>query len=256
MNFIMKQVYAHVPKGALIFIISALIVCNAVATYYGSDLIPNITRMITILVLLTVFFMIKNRMANIFLAIILLSLIGDAFFVFNLGEVTSQLSTFFYIGSYGLLMFLLSSQLKHFKHEGLVSCYLLILLCLSTYFLYIFYGAIKESINSESALYLSIGHGIALMGLSLFAFAAYLTRETSQSIMFLMMVFCFVFSDVLTYICDLYVYYWAFEFISNMFHVASMVILFAYVYNHKPQEEGKKRPIGHYAMSNSGSIIA
>jgi hypothetical protein len=228
----MKQVDSTTRNGVLVFLIVATFMINGFATYFQNTLIPNITKITGILVLLTVYFMVRHRMANVFLTIFLFYFLGDAFYVFNLGELSGKLSTTFYLGSYSLIIFVLLGKLKRIKYEGLVSVYLILVLLLNSYFLYVLYGVVKESFSDNVNLVLSICHGIILIAMTFFAFAVYLSKETTQSIIFLVMVFCFGFSDVLMYICDLYVYFWLFEFMGNMLHIASLALLFTYVYNH------------------------
>lgn len=252
----MKQVYSTVPIGVLVFTFLTLLIFNGVATYFGNDLIPNITRVVSVIVLLTAYFLVRNRMANVFLTVFLCSLIGDGFHVFDFGQVSNKISNIFYVCSYCLLIFVLLRRLKRFKIDGLVSLYLIIVLALNSYFLYVFYSAIRESMYDNTTFYIAICHGIVLIAMSLFAFSVYLSQETSQSIIFLLMVFCFVFSDVLTYICNFYVYFWAFEFISNMLHVVSLGLFFAYVYHHKTVDTDRNVSFDSYMMSNSGGLTA
>jgi hypothetical protein len=144
----------------------------------------------------------------------------------------NKLSTVFYLGSYLLLIFVLLGKLKRIKYEGLVSVYLMVVLLLNSYFLYVLYGVAKDNFSDNVSLLLYVVHGITLIALTFFAFAVYLSQETTQSIIFLVMVFCFGFADVLIFICNLYVYFWLFEFLGNMLHLASLILLFTYVYNH------------------------
>jgi hypothetical protein len=228
----MKQVFSITHNRVLLFMIVAAILINGVAAYFEYALISNITKITSIIILLTFYYLVRQRMANVFLTIFLFSLLGDTFNVFNLGDLSDKLSTTFYIGSYSLIIFVLLGKLNRIKYEGLVSIYLIVVLLLNSYFLYILYGVVKDNFSDDVNLTLSVLHGIALIAMTFFAFAVYLSQETTQSIIFLVMVFCFVFSDVLSYICNLYVYFWMFEFIANMLHLISLVLLYTYVYNH------------------------
>jgi hypothetical protein len=253
----MKQVNSRTLNRVLVFLMVAALLTNGVATYFENTLIPNTTKFISIIVLLTLYYMVKNRMSNVFLTIFLFSFLGDVFDVFNLGELSGKLSLTFYLGSYSLLIFVLLGKLKRIKFEGLVSVYLILVLLLNSYFLYVLYGAIKESFSDNANLMLSICHGITLIAMTFLAFAVYLSQETKQSIIFLLMVCCFVFSDVLTYICDLYVYFWLFEFMGNMLHLASLGLFFTYVTNHhKIIKVKSKRPIESYTISTSERLTA
>lgn len=248
----MKQAYASIPIGVLIFVLLAIFAINGFATYIGNAIIPNITKLTSMIMLLTFYFMVQNRMANVFMAIFLFSLIGDAFFVFNFGEISSKLATLFYLGSYCLLIFVLLGKFKGIKYEGLVTLYLIVVLLLNSYFLFALYGAISKNFTDSVDLVLSVSHGITLIALTFFAFAVYLSQESNQSIIFLIMVFCFVFSDVLMYICNLYVYFWLFEYISNMLHLISLILFVTYVYNHHAiMNVNGKKPYDDYILPNS-----
>jgi len=253
----MKQVNTPTHFRVLVFLMVAAFFINGVAYYFENTLIPNITRITSIIVLLTIYFMVRQRMANVFMTIFLFSLLGDGFYVFNIGVLSSKLSTTFYLGSYCLIVFVLLGKLRRIKYEGLVSIYLILVLLLNSYFLYVLYGVIKENFSDDVNLVLSICHGVTLIAMMFFAFAVYLSQETTQSIIFLVMVFCFVFSDVLKYICDLYVYFWLFDFIANMLHLASLVLLFTYISNHhKIIKVKRKDSVETYAIQNTERLTA
>ncbi len=253
----MKQVYAGVPNGILVFLLLAIFLMNGAAVYLEDTLIPDITKLLGVIVLLTLFYRIRNRMANVFLTIFLFFFIGDAFSVFNFEVLSGKLATTFYLGSYSLLIFVLLGKLKRIKYEGLVSIYLIVVLLLNSYFLYALYGVVKENFSDNVNLILYICHGITLIALTFFAFAVYLSQETTQSIIFLVMVFCLVFSDVLNYISTLYVYFWVFEFMSNMLHLVSLILLYSYVFNHHKIIKAKsKTSLDTYILSNSERLTA
>ncbi|MEZ4792060.1 MAG: hypothetical protein R2783_00850 [Gelidibacter sp.] len=228
----MKHIYAGTAPSVMFILLMAIFATNGVATFLGNAIVPNITKVISIIVILTFYFTRINRMATVFLTIFVLLLFGDVLSVFNFGDLASKLSVSFYLGSYFLFIFVLLGKLKRIKYEGLVSIYLLVVLVLNTYFLYMLYGTLKANFTDNVNLVLYICHGITLLAMAFFAFAVYLSKETTQSIVFLMMVCCFVFSDVLGYICNLYVYYWMFDFIGNMLHLASLCLFYVYVSNH------------------------
>jgi len=63
-------------------------------------------------------------------------------------------------------------------------------------------------------------------------FAVYLGNQSEQAILFLIMVFCFVFLDVLNFIHNLYVYSWIFEFLDKSLYVFAIFLLYKYVKNY------------------------
>lgn len=229
------------PNMALVLVLVVLLLCTSLATYFDLIVISKIAKLITVTILLTFYFCQLNKMANVFLTLFLVFFIGDAFSVFDFGDISSKLSKAMYIGAYLLLIFVLIGKLKKVKFEGLVSVYLILVLLLNSYFLYALYGVAKENFVDDINLVLYICHGVTLIAMTYFAFAVYLSRETAQSITFLLMVFCFVFSDVLNYICSLYVYFWIFEVFEGILHTAGLFLLYKYVYDHHTYRNSNKR---------------
>ena len=229
------------PNMALVLILLVLLLCTSLATYFDFIILPKIAKLITVTLLLTFYFCQLNKMANVFLSIFLIFFIGDAFSVFEVGALSSKLSKSMYIGAYLLLIFVLLGKLKRVKFEGLVSVYLILVLLLNSYFLYALYGVAKENFVDDINMVLYVCHGITLIVMTYFAFAVYLSRETAQSITFLLMVFCFVFADVLNYICNLYVYFWIFEVFEGALHTAGLFLLYKYVYDHHTHRNSSKR---------------
>jgi len=224
------------PNRALVSVLVVIAIVTAVATFFDSLLVPKISKLITVSILLTFYFCQLHKMATIFLTTFLIFFIGDAFAVFSFGELALKLSKTMYIGAYLLLIFVLLGKLKRVKFEGFISVYLILVLLLNTYFLYVLYEVARENFVDEVNLVLYIIHGIALIAMTFLSFAVYLRKENNQSIVFLLMVFSFVFADVLSYICDLYMYYWLFEVIAGILHVSGLYLLYRYVYDYQTME--------------------
>ncbi|MEO6348019.1 MAG: hypothetical protein ABIO60_08940 [Aquaticitalea sp.] len=228
----MRKVYTEAPTGVLTVLLLALFLMNGASIYYDYQVIPNITKFISVLLFLTCYYTKQSHMANVFLTFLIFMFLGDTFTVFNFGDLAGKLSKILYMGAYSLLIFVLLGKFKRIKIEGLVLLYLILIFVLNTYFLYALYGEVKDNFSDKINLVLYICHGSVLVAMAFLAFAVYLSKESTQSILFLVMVFCFVFADVLEYICDLYVYFWVFDFIGTMLHFVSLGLFFRYVYNH------------------------
>ncbi|MBR9845317.1 MAG: hypothetical protein GYB35_04010 [Algicola sp.] len=248
----MKKVRKFTPNLILVIILTVIVLCSAVATYFDSIMVSKTVKLITVTILMTFYFCQLNKMANVFLTTFLLFFIGDAFAVFSFGEVMLKLSKSMYIGAYLLLIFVLLGKVKKIKFNGLVSVYLILVLLLNSYFLYVLYEVAKENFVDEVNLALYVFHGISLIALMYFSFAVYLSKETGQSITFLLMVFCLVFSDVLNYINTLYIYYWLFEVFEQALHISGLFLLYKYVYDHhKMVNNEKKMNLSDYFIKTS-----
>lgn len=228
----MRSIQKLKPNQALVIVLVVLLIGYSLSYIFDFSTLPKIIKLVTVTILLTFYFCQLNKMANIFLTTFLVFFLGDAFFVFELGDISLKLSKAAYIGAYALLIFILFGKLKRLKFDGIVSVYLILVLLLNSYFLYALYGVAKDNFVDDVNLVLYVCHGVTLIAMTFFAFAVYLSRETAQSITFLLMVFSFVFSDVLNYICQLYVYYWIFELFESILHMSGMFLLYKYVYDH------------------------
>ncbi len=251
----MKNALTLKPNFILVATLAVVILCSGIATYFGSVLVPQTVKLITITILLTFYFCQLNKMANIFLTTFIIFFIADAFSVFSFGEVMVKASKGLYITGYILLVFVLLGKLKKIKFHGFTSLYLIFVVLLNAYFLYVLYGAAKDNFVDQTNMILYILHGVTLIALMYFAFAVYLSKETGQSITYLLMVFCFVFSDVLHFINTLYIYYWLFEVFERTLHILSLYLLFKYVYDHHTLANKEQRMnFSEYFISTSQQL--
>ncbi|WCO00521.1 hypothetical protein [Psychroserpens ponticola] len=239
----------------MVLVLVVIVLCSAVATYFNSIMVPKTVKLITVTILMTFYFCQLNTMANVFLTTFLIFFIGDAFAVFSFGEIMLKLSKSMYIGAYLLLIFILLGKLKKIKFDSLVSVYLILVLLLNSYFLYVLFEVAKENFVDEVNLVLYVFHGITLIALTYLSFAVYLSKETGQSITFLLMVFCFVFADVLDYINTLYIYYWLFEVFERTLHISGLFLLYKYVYDHHTMvNEDEKMKFSDYFVQTTQEL--
>lgn len=219
-------------------------------SYYGFSLGIKILSLILIPILALLYFRTKKIMVNIFVIIFMLYFLGMIFNIIDNFTLSKKLSEAFYTGSYLLFIFVLMGKLKDRKLHGLVSWYLATVFLITTYLVFQLFIALKDSFQDSVIITLAICKGIALLVMTFLAFAIYLSKESKQSIIFLMVVCCFIFSDVLSFINTSYVYFWLFEAVQKIFQGLGLMGAFAYVYGH--QETGAKvvrrktfQPIAH-----------
>lgn len=250
----MNKTLKFKPNLILVIVLATIALCSAIATFFGSIMVPKIVQLITITILMTFYFCQLNKMATVFLTVFLVLFLGDALAVFNFGELMLKLSKSMYVGGYLLLIFVLLGRIKKIKFDSLVSIYLILVLILNSYFLYVLYEVAKENFVDQVNLVLYVFHGVTLIALTYFSFAVYLSKETEQSITFLLLVFCFVFSDVLAYINTLYMYYWLFEVFERTLHIGGLFLLYKYVYNHHMVNKEKKMNLSDYFVTTTEQL--
>ncbi len=204
-----KQLFKHLSTYIWSFLLSLWVSClgvlllNFIASYDGLAVISKVTKVVAVPLIIIYFFSKRKFMANIFFTIFLLMFFGDIFSVFNVNEFVSKLSKTAYLGSYLLLVFVVIGKLRKVKFEGLISWYLILIFALNTYFMYVLFKVVQDNFTDSVNMVLYVSRGITILVMGFLAFAVYLSKENAQSILFLVMSFCFIFSDVLFYISDL-----------------------------------------------------
>lgn len=189
-------------------------------------------------------------MAHIFCTVFILYFLGILFNSLDYLVLSSKLSEFCFLGVYALLAFVMFGKLKRFNFDVLVSIYLIVILLVSTFFTYAIFSAAEENFADSVIFTLSIIKAIALVVVSLLAFAIYINKETSQSILFLIIVWCFVFSDGLSFITTMYVHYWLFEGLQNILQAAGLFLFCIYVYNFQELLNGYRQDLSQLISSS------
>lgn len=248
----MKRWHALLPNWAISILLTLIVTISLISSYYGSSVVTKVVTLVIIPLLLIAYFYKQKVMANIFYTIFVLYFLGMFLTVFEIFNLSSELAEASFFGAYILLIFVIIGKLKHMKFEGLVSGYLVLILLVNSYFLFIMFNSIKDSFGDSVILTLSVARGIALLIMALLAFAIYLSKETSQSIIFLMVVCCFAFSDVLSFITTMYIHFWLFEAVQNIIQGAGLLLFCIYVFNY--QEIAKRNKSKRVAQSNHMTI--
>ena len=229
----MKKWHSLFPNWAVVVMLTLIVTLNLSSSYYGFSFVTKVITLSIIPILLVVYFYRQRIMANIFYTIFIFYFLGIFFNALDHLALSSKLSEFCFLGVYALLTFVMIGKLKHVKFEGLVSLYLILILLVNSYFMYIMFNAVEDSFADSVIFTLSVSKGIALLLMSFLAFAIYLSRETSQSIIFLTIVCCFVFSDVLSFITTMYLHFWLFEGFQKILQGTGLFLFCVYVYNHQ-----------------------
>jgi hypothetical protein len=251
----MRKLLDLSANKALIIILLLAIVFTSLGTYINNLFIPKATRLITVTILLTFYFCQLEKMKRMYLNIFILFFLGDALSVFDFGLLTIHISKVIYLVGYVMLMYVLIKKHEKISFEGHASIYLILVLLLNSYFLFKLFEIATENYIDIFSLALYVIHGVVLISAVFFAFSVYLNKETEQSITFLIMTFCFVFSDVLNYICNLYVYYWVFEMFERILHIFALFLLYKYVLNeHSETYENKHIHISDYFIPTTKKL--
>ena len=229
----MKRWHAILPNWAIITLLALIVSLNLISSYYALSFLTKAVTLATIPLLLTFYFAKQRIMANVFFVIFFLYFFGLFFNVFENFHLSSKFSESYFLGAYALLVFVMIGKLKHMKFEVLVTCYLIVVFLVNSYLMYLMFVAIKDSFEDNVIFTLSVSRGIALLVMAFLAFAIYLSRETSQSILFLTVVCCFVFSDVLSFISTMYIHFWLFEGIQKILQSLGLILSIMYVFNYQ-----------------------
>ena len=245
----MKKWHNLLPNWAIILMLALVVTVNIISSYFGFSLLSKVTALAIIPMLLLNYFYRQRFMANIFYTIFILYFLGILFNALDQLSLSYKLSESCFLAVYALLSFVMVGKLKSVKFERLVSVYLILILLVNSYLMFTMFSALQDNFADSVIFTLSASKGIALLLMSFLAFAIYLSRETSQSILFLTIVCCFIFADVLSFITNVFVHYWLFEGVQQILQGVGLLLFCIYVYNYQEVENGiiqkKSKSISH-----------
>jgi hypothetical protein len=220
------------PNWVISVMLALIIVLNLISSFYGIPTLAKTTALIVIPLLMLFYFYKQKLMATVFFTILVLAFLSILFRTFEGYNLFSKFSESSSLAAYVLIVFVMLGKLKDVKFEGLVSWYLVLIVIVNTYLMYAMFESVKDSFQDSVVLTLTVSRGVALLIMGFLAFAIYLSQESTQSILFLTVVCCFVFSDVLGFITSMYVDFWAFVAIHKILQATGVFLFMLYVYNH------------------------
>ncbi|MGZ0017906.1 hypothetical protein [Yeosuana sp. AK3] len=233
MKSLFKFSFNKVFTGALFL----LIILNVIGAVSEDALFLQSTKPLFVPVFL-IFFFIKNKTLKIpFILFLLYSFLGDSASMFFSNETFIRASSIMYFLSYMCLIGFMLPKFKLVEFNKVITLYLVIVVFINMYFLYSVYNILKTIVPDSLEVFLFGIKSISLIVLVSIALGVYLNNETRLSIFFLMMAFCFVFSDMLNYVSQYYVYHWSFSMLDRVLHVTGLFFLFNYImeYNKAPK---------------------
>lgn len=226
---IVKNWIKNFPNKMFLSILFALILINVIATISTSNLVQQLTKPLFIPVFL-IYFLLKNKQIEIsILAFLVFSFIGDFTSVFTYSLMLVNISSLAYCLSYSCLIITVASRIKKLELDKVISWYLVFVFLINAYLLYILFDVIKYYIPDSIEVTLFAVKSTALIALAFVSFVDYLNSQSKKSILFLIMVLCFVFSDVLHYISTYYLYRLGFVMLDRILHLVGLFFLFSYV---------------------------
>jgi hypothetical protein len=175
-------------------------------------------------------FMYKYPKISILLkGFILFALAGNVFGLFRFEVEGIQLETIAYCLGYLCLLYEAVFKIKKVKINYIVGLYLIFVFAINAYFIYVLYEIFKEVVLNNLELSLIVVRLVSLLLFALFSFTLYLSSETKQSILLLIMSISLIFSDVLFLIDEYYLYFWIFDFLSKSLYLVTIYCLYLYI---------------------------
>lgn len=210
-------------------VLCLLILINVLATISESGLLLQITKPLFVPVFIMYFFIKNKYFSFVFVLFLVFSFVGDFSSVFSSNNSIVKFSSFIYFLGYLTLVFYTISKFKRIRLDMVIGVYLLIVISINSYFVYELFSILKLQILDPIEVNLFAAKSVSLIALSFLSFVVYLNSDTKQSIIFLLMALCFVFSDVLYYISNYYIYNWSFVLLDRVLHVIGLFFLLNYI---------------------------
>lgn len=217
----------------MLLFVFGLVFFNVLAFFTESEKLLLFIEPILILPLLIFFFYKYSKIRFVLTGFLLFAVIGHLSSLFDMKAFGVEVETIAYCLGYLCLIYEAINKIKKLNISIVIGIYLVIVFVVNTYFLYIFYTVLSETVNNSVELTLIVVRVVSLLLFSLFSFTVYLSVESRQSILLLLMSISLVFSDVLYLVTEYYMYYWAFDFISKSLYLVAIYCFYVYIVNHK-----------------------
>ncbi|GAA3791698.1 hypothetical protein GCM10022271_25140 [Corallibacter vietnamensis] len=201
------------------------------ATLGHFELLEKLTKSLLIPIFLMYFLTRHKRIEAAVVGFLIFSFLGDLSSVFFDNELLIESSSIAYFLSYVCLVYVAITRIHKINFDKIIGAYLTVVFAINAYFMYVLFTVLQAQIADEVEVIAFGARSIALVVLAFVAFVVYLNFETKQSIMFLVTSLCFVFSDVLFYISNYYIYDWSFVLIDRVLHAVGLFFLIGCVVN-------------------------
>ena len=210
-------------------ILLALILINIFATASGNSLFQQLSKPLFVPAFLIYFLLTNQRISLLILTFLSFSFIGDFTSVFTDNLTMVEVSSMLYCLSYLCLIAAVLTKIRKLNLDKVIGIYLIIVFIVNAYLLFMLFDTIKYHIPDSVEITLFGVKAVSLLVLAFVAFVHYLNTDSKQSIQFLIMALCFVFSDVLHYVSTYYMYNWGFVMIERILHLIGLFFLFSYI---------------------------
>lgn len=232
MNIMINNWIKQSDNRMLLFVM-ALVIFNVIAFFTKADKLLQLIEPLLLLPILVFFFYKYAKIRLVLIGFLIFAIIGDLSSLFDMKANGVGIDAIAYCLGYLCLMYEAIYRIKKLNISVLIGLYLVVVFIINSYFLYVFYSVLKESIVNSFELSLVVVRVVSLLLFSLFSFTVYLSSESKQSILLLLMSISLAFSDVLYLVTEYYMYYWIFDFISKSLYLVTFYCFYQYIVNHK-----------------------
>ncbi len=232
MNTVVKNWIKSTTNRTFVLVLFILVILNIYGSVTDKTVVLQTTKALSIPLFFSIYFIKNKFINNIFIALLLLAFVGDLFSMITANPMQLKITSAAYFCCYATLILIGVFRIKGFKFKGFVGAYLVIVFLLNGYFMYSLYGMMSYSISDVTELFFTTLQIIALLVLGFVAFAGYLNEDGRQSIIFLMMSFCLIFSQVLNFVETYYISYNLFVILEWSSHIAGLILLYKYIVEH------------------------
>lgn len=216
----------------MLLFVSVLVAFNIFTFFSGSERLLRLVEPILIIPILLFFFYQYSKIRWVLICFLIFAIIGDLSSLFDFSAYGIEIETVAYSLGYLCLIYEAINRIRKLNISLIIGVYLIVVFTVNFFFLYILYDLLKETISNSIELTLIVVRVISLFLFSLFSFTVYLSAESKQSILLLLMAISLTFSDIIYLITEYYMYHWVFEVLSKSLYLIMFYCFYKYVVNH------------------------
>jgi len=216
-------------NNKLLLLVLLLFFLKSISLFSGGQDPLRYTELGVLIAILILFIQMYPKIGILLKGFLLFALLGNVSGLFSFHIKGLPIDTISYSLAYLCLLCEAVYRIKRVKINFIIALYLAFVFAVNTYLIYVLYEIFKASILNNLELGLIVFRLVSLLLLALFSFTLYLSTETQQSILLLIMSISLIFSDVLFLIDSYYMYYWVFDILSKSLYLVTFYCLYFYI---------------------------
>ncbi|MFD2552131.1 hypothetical protein ACFSQP_09920 [Bizionia sediminis] len=210
----------------VLLVLFVLIAVHVLAILSNHHVLLQVTKPLFI-PFLFMCYLLKNKQTKPVMVVFLISFfLADFLSALATSPLLIGLAKICYTISFVSLITAVVTRMALRNLDKVIAICLLLLFGIGVYLLFGFISLLQVDVWQSKAFLLILGKSITVLLLAIIAFANFISKQTSRSILFLIAALCFAFADTFFYVHNFFVSHWILEVLNTVLQVVGLFFLF------------------------------